>query len=154
MDTQKSSIRLLFNRVASKQTHGKIINVTLKRTLAVEPRCRLTCNFSKFLDNLLFCFALGDGANKQPVVGHGDAHTDGFPWSNFTVVALRKRREAQVRRGVGWGGGSRGQRCRHLRILPAFEKNKNKKFSRASFNHPTSLTACWAASLVQKVTKA
>lgn len=49
---------------------------------------RLTCDFCKFLNDLLFCFTLGDGANKQSIIGHRDAHTDVFTWSNFIVVAL------------------------------------------------------------------
>lgn len=50
----------------------------------------LTCNLWKLFNNLLFCFALGDGSNKQSVIGHRDAHADVFTRSNFTVVALQK----------------------------------------------------------------
>lgn len=52
--------------------------------------CWLTCDFGKFFNNLLFCFTLGDGANKESIIGHRDAHADVFTWSNFIVVALRK----------------------------------------------------------------
>lgn len=54
--------------------------------------CRLTCDFCKFFNNLLFCFTLGDGANEQSIIGHRDAHADVFPRSNFIVVALRMDR--------------------------------------------------------------
>ena len=50
----------------------------------------LTCDFCKFLNNLLFCFTLGDGANKKSIIGHRDANADVFPRSNFIVVALQK----------------------------------------------------------------
>lgn len=37
---------------------------------------------------MLFCFTLGDGTNKQSIIGHRDAYANVFPWSNFIVVAL------------------------------------------------------------------
>lgn len=79
--------------VENKYRNVPILSLYQYAQAAVETGRRLTCNFCKFFDNLLFCFAFGDGANKQSVVGHRDAHADGFTWSNFTVVALQKRRE-------------------------------------------------------------
>lgn len=103
MDTKRkyTSIRLLLTVkfhliktvVENKYRNVPMLSLYQYAQAAVETGRRLTCNFCKFFDNLLFCFAFGDGANKQSVVGHRDAHADGFTWSNFTVVALQKRRE-------------------------------------------------------------
>lgn len=58
---------------------------------------RLTCNFCKFFNNLVFCFTFRDGANKESIISHRDAHADLFSWSYFIIVALWKNQEqAQV----------------------------------------------------------
>lgn len=50
----------------------------------------LTGDFCELLHNLLFCFALGDRADKQSVICHRDAHANVFARSDFTIVTLQR----------------------------------------------------------------
>lgn len=68
----------------SNQIYKRMMEKVKKKTVW------LTCYFRKFFNNLLFRFTLGDGANKQSIIGHRDAHSNVFSWSNFIVVALQK----------------------------------------------------------------
>lgn len=65
--------------------------------MQIESSCSLTCDFRELLDNLLFCFTLGDGAHKQPIVGHRDANPDVFTGPDFIVVALEEKRRETMR---------------------------------------------------------
>lgn len=56
----------------------------------------LTGDFSKLLHNLFFCFALRDGADKQSVIGHRDAHANVFARSDFTVVTLGRGKDSRA----------------------------------------------------------
>jgi len=100
-----------------------------------------TCDFSKLLNNLLLCFAFGNRADEQPVVGDRDTHPDVLVGPNLVIIALRERKP----------------HVKDKEIPPTFvvlERKKRVRLESPTPPGPTSFTASWAASLVQKVTKA
>lgn len=50
-----------------------------------------TSNFGELFNNLLLCFTLGDGANKQTVVGDGYTNTDLLTGANLMIITLKRR---------------------------------------------------------------
>lgn len=96
-----------------------------------------TCDFSKLLQDLLFRFVLGYGANKEPVISNGYADSYVFARPYFTVVTLRC-----------WGQRGTYQQLPNLNLC------STPSSLPASSDQHTSFTASWAASLVQKVMKA
>lgn len=55
-----------------------------------------TCDFRKFLHYLLLGFALGDGSNKQSIIGHRDTNTNVFARADLAVVTLKERDRTSV----------------------------------------------------------
>lgn len=55
-----------------------------------------TSNFGELFDNLLLRFTLGDGANKQTVVGDGYTNTDLLTGANLMIITLERRENVET----------------------------------------------------------